>query len=76
MDYKTFNKIGDRTKMTGEWLAHCGACPVPEIANAFNRTRIGFHQITGTLQSGDPAWQERARRVPWFVVMAWQKPGA
>ena len=37
MDYKTFNKMGDRTKMTGEWLAHCGACPVPEIANAFNR---------------------------------------
>jgi L-arabinose isomerase len=58
MEYKTFNKIGDRTKMTGEWLAHCGACPVPEIANAFNRTRIGFHQVTGTLQSGDPAWQE------------------
>ncbi|WP_155985435.1 hypothetical protein [Paenibacillus maysiensis] len=20
---------------TGEWLAHCGACPVPEFANAF-----------------------------------------
>ena len=58
MDYKTFNKIGDRTKMTGEWLAHCGACPVPEIANAFNRAHIGFHQVTGTLQSGDPAWQE------------------
>jgi ABC-type arginine/histidine transport system permease subunit len=44
--------------MTGEWLAHCGACPVPEIANAFNRARIGFHQVTGTLQPGDPAWQE------------------
>ena len=58
MDYKTFNKIGDRTKMTGEWLAHCGACPVPEIANAFNRARIGFHQVTGTLQPSDPAWQE------------------
>jgi SAM-dependent methyltransferase len=27
-------------------------------------------------RGGDPAWQERARRVPWFVVMAWQKPGA
>jgi L-arabinose isomerase len=44
--------------MTGEWLAHCGACPVPEIANAFNRARIGFHQVTGTLQPGDAAWQE------------------
>ncbi|MFM6127282.1 MAG: hypothetical protein ACKPBV_00755, partial [Sphaerospermopsis kisseleviana] len=58
LDYKAFNKMGDRTKMTGEWLAHCGACPVPEIANAFNRARIGFHQVTGTLQVGDPAWQE------------------
>jgi L-arabinose isomerase len=58
LDYKAFNKMGDRTKMTGEWLAHCGACPVPEIANAFNRARIGFHQVTGTLQPCDPAWQE------------------
>ena len=58
LDYNAFNKIGDRTKMTGEWLAHCGACPVPEIANAFNRARIGFHQVTGTLQPGDGAWQE------------------
>ena len=23
--------MGDRTAMTGEWLAHCAACPVPEI---------------------------------------------
>lgn len=58
LDYKAFNKMGDRTKMTGDWLAHCGACPVPEIANAFNRARIGFHQVTGTLQPGDSAWQE------------------
>ena len=28
--------------MTGEWLAHCNACPVPEIANVFNRARIPF----------------------------------
>jgi hypothetical protein len=24
--------------------------------------------------SGDAVHQERARRVPWFVVMEWQKP--
>lgn len=28
----------DRTT-TGEWLAHCGACPVPEYSNAFERSR-------------------------------------
>src|SRR5271166_4166748 len=33
IDYDRFNALGDRTAMTGEWLAHCAACPVPEIAN-------------------------------------------
>ena len=37
IDYARFNALGDRTKMTGEWLAHCSACPVPEIANVFQR---------------------------------------
>src|SRR5262245_19040314 len=49
IDYASFNKLGDRTKMTGEWLAHCAACPVPEIANVFNRAKITFHQVTGML---------------------------
>jgi L-arabinose isomerase len=67
IDYATFNQMGDRTAMTGEWLAHCGACPVPEIANVFNRARISFHQITGQLR-GDgvvktemDAWIDAAR---------------
>lgn len=34
---------------TGEWLAHCGACVAPEIANAFNRAEIPFHIINGLL---------------------------
>jgi len=38
----------DRTH-TGEWLAHCGACPVPEIANVFNRSGIPFRVINGLL---------------------------
>src|SRR5580698_4745724 len=50
IDYGHFNQMGDRTAMTGEWLAHCNACPVPEIANVFNRARIPFHQITGMLR--------------------------
>ena len=56
IDYETFNKLGDRTKMTGEWLAHCNACPVPEIANVFNRCDIPFHQVTGTLNDDPIAW--------------------
>jgi L-arabinose isomerase len=58
IDYQSFNRIGNRTKMTGEWLAYCAACPVPEIANAFNRARIGFHQVTGTLEESSKAWTE------------------
>lgn len=58
IDYKNFNALGDRTKMTGEWLAFCSACPVPEIANVFNRTGVDFHQITGMLDNDAEAWQE------------------
>ena len=58
IDYEAFNALNDRTAMTGEWLAHCGACPVPEIANVFNRARIDFHQVTGTLDESDPCWAE------------------
>jgi L-arabinose isomerase len=34
---------------TGEWLAHCSACCVPEISNAFARSRIPFQVVTGLL---------------------------
>jgi L-arabinose isomerase len=58
IDYARFNSLPDRTAMTGEWLACCSACPVPEIANVFARAGVPFHQVTGALE-GDPAcWQE------------------
>ena len=34
---------------TGEWLAQCVGCCVPEIANAFNRSGIEFHLVSGLL---------------------------
>ena len=49
IDYESFNKMGDRGKMTGEWLAHCQACSVPEIANVFNRAGINYEFVTGFL---------------------------
>jgi L-arabinose isomerase len=58
IDYQWFNALGDRTKMTGEWLAYCQACSVPEIANVFRRAGISFHQITGMLDDDRPAWDE------------------
>jgi len=58
IDYGTFNRLGDLTRMTGEWLTYCQACPVPEIANVFNRCRIPFFQITGMLENDPVAWGE------------------
>ena len=58
IDYASFNQLGDRTAMTGEWLAHCTACPVPEIANVFSRANIDFHQVTGRLQDDPDSWRE------------------
>lgn len=37
---------------TGEWLAHCGACPVPEFTNAFNRAGIKYRVVNGLLGLG------------------------
>jgi L-arabinose isomerase len=42
---------------TGEWLANCSACCVPEIAGALTRARISYRIVTGTLLDGDPAWE-------------------
>ncbi len=52
IDYDAFNRLPDRTAMTGEWLAFCSACPVPEIANVLRRAQIPFHQVTGVLGDG------------------------
>jgi L-arabinose isomerase len=58
IDYATFNALGDRTRMTGDWLAYCSPCPVPEIANVFSRAGIPFHQITGVLENDPQCWTE------------------
>jgi L-arabinose isomerase len=57
LDYEAFNRLPDRTAMTGAWLAWCSACPVPEIANVLRRARIPFHQVTGAL-TDEESWAE------------------
>lgn len=42
-------QINYKETTTGEWLAHCGACAVPEISNAYQRCGIEFHVVTGLL---------------------------
>lgn len=34
---------------TGEWLAHCVGCPVPELSNALNRAGIKYKTVSGLL---------------------------
>ncbi len=51
---------------TGEWLAHCSACCVPEISNAFSRSHVQFNVVTGLL---DPAEGHAAR----YFDRAWDE---
>jgi L-arabinose isomerase len=57
IDYDIFNNLPSREEKTAEWLAHCQACAVPEVASVFNRAGIDYHLITGTLEDPD-AWSE------------------
>lgn len=57
IDYTYINSLGDRGRMTGEWLAHCQACSVPEFTGIFNRAGIRYDIITGYL-SDEQAWRE------------------
>ena len=58
LDYARFNALPDRTAMTGEWLAYCSSCPVPEMANVFLRAGIPFHEVTGVLEGDPECWDE------------------
>ena len=57
IDFERFNSLSDRGVMTGEWLAHCQACSIPEFACVFNRASIKYDVVSGYLN--DPvAWNE------------------
>jgi L-arabinose isomerase len=57
IDYEKFNSLGDRGKMTGEWLSYCQSCVTPELASVFKRAGIRFNLITGYLNE-DYVWNE------------------
>ena len=54
---------------TGEWLAYCGCCPLPEIANTFERCGIAFRSVSGYL-TDERAW---ARIERWVKVASVRK---
>ena len=57
INYKAFNALGDRGKMTSEWLAYCQACSAPEIASVFNKAKIDYHLIIGSMDQ-QSTWSE------------------
>jgi L-arabinose isomerase len=54
---------------TGEWLANCSACCVPEIAAAFARAGIRFQVVSGVLDPDDSRTDAGARA--WGEIGAW-----
>ena len=56
IDYDRLNAMGDRGRMTGEWLAHCQACSVPEVACVFNRLELRYDIVTGYLDEAE-VWE-------------------
>jgi L-arabinose isomerase len=54
MDHDTFD--------TGQWLAYCGACPLPEMANTFLRAGVPFRSVSGYLED-ERAWAKIGRWV-------------
>nr|WP_298551820.1 L-fucose/L-arabinose isomerase family protein [uncultured Streptomyces sp.] len=48
MDHATFG--------TGDWLAYCAQCSVPEVGNVFRRAGIPFRSVSGWLHQ-ESAWR-------------------
>jgi len=56
IDLQPSIKMNHATFGTGEWLAYCGQCSIPEIGNVFRRAGIPFRSVSGYLEQ-DAAWQ-------------------
>lgn len=69
LDYRKFNSLGDKGRMTGVWLEHCQACCIPEIANVLNRAGLQYEIVTGYLHE-EAVWQEIAGWADAARVMA------
>lgn len=57
IEYDKLNSMADRGAMTGEWLANCQACSVPEFSSVFNRARVKYDIVSGYLEDSE-AWKE------------------
>lgn len=55
---------------TAEWLANCCACCVPEISNAFARSKIQFNVVSGLLSPAEGNAAKYYNRA-WNEIEAW-----
>lgn len=65
IDLQPSEKMDHAEFGTGEWLAYCGQCPVPEVGNVFRRAGIEFRSVSGHLRQ-ESAW----RRIDQWVHAA------
>jgi L-arabinose isomerase len=61
MDHATFD--------TGDWLAYCGQCAVPEVGNVFRRAGVPFRSVSGHLRQ-ESAWARIERWIQAAKVRA------
>jgi L-arabinose isomerase len=66
MDHATFD--------TGQWLAYCGACPLPEMANTFERLGVPFRSVSGYVED-ERAWVRIERWIKAAGVRALLREG-
>ena len=55
IDLQPTEKMDHASFDTGQWLAYCGQCPVPEVGNVFRRAGIPFRSVSGYLRQ-ESAW--------------------
>jgi len=60
IDLQPSKKMDHAVFGTGEWLAYCGQCPLPEMSNVFRRAGVDFRSVTGYLDS-PRAWERIER---------------
>ncbi|MFV0528745.1 MAG: arabinose isomerase [Lachnospiraceae bacterium] len=59
---------------TDRWLAQCVACPIPEIANAFNRAGITYRAVNGLLglaKTPEFSWADEVTAERPEAIKAW-----
>ncbi|MET0303873.1 MAG: L-fucose/L-arabinose isomerase family protein, partial [Microbacteriaceae bacterium] len=60
IDLQPTEKMDHASFDTGQWLAYCGQCPVPEVGNVFRRAGIPFRSVSGWLRQ-ESAWRRIER---------------